>query len=73
MQKSVCMRFLGEAVSVGVPHKYEPRPFYYYGIIKEVTDKYLVLSYPGGVRQICLCDVIDLRLNKDNRRKEEEP
>ncbi len=65
MQKSVCMRFIGQEVSVGVPHKYEPRPFYFYGVAKEVTDDYLTLSYPGGVRQIPLSDIIEIRFSSE--------
>ncbi len=64
MQKNECIRFLEESVGVGVPHMHEPRPFYFYGIIKAVTDKYLTLSYAGGVKQILLDDIIEIRIAK---------
>lgn len=48
-------------VAVGIPSEGWSRPFYFYGKITELTDKFLVIRYTKGLKKINLNDIEDIQ------------
>lgn len=44
--------FLNKYVGVGIPHWEEDRLFYYYGTITRITDDYITIVIPNGIKEI---------------------
>jgi hypothetical protein len=57
--------FLYEFVSVGVPHStVQGQLFFYYGKLKEVTEKEIKLETKTGLRLISIENIIDIHLDR---------
>ncbi len=59
-------------VAIGVPHAVTAgKPFFYYGRITKLTDKYLILRFEKGIKQILLEDIVDIHLDEKPHEWEE--
>jgi len=73
MQKEECKRFLKQYIAVGIPHRSEDRPFFFYGKLVDVTDNYVLLERRmdiegiEGYKQILLDQIIDIHINEPRR------
>ena len=60
--ESECSEFIGKRVAVGVTDFVQGGIFYYYGILLEVTDKYVKIRMDVGYKQIFLKEIIEIKL-----------
>lgn len=73
MQKNECMKLLKNYVAVGIPHKSQDRPFFFYGKLVDVTDDFVLLERKmdvegiEGYKQIPLNQIIDIHINEPRR------
>lgn len=57
--------FLNKLVSIGVPHSIIDRElFFYYGRLKEVTEKEIKLETDHGLRLILIEEIKDIHLDR---------
>ncbi len=68
MKRNFFEPFINQKVAVGVHHYSEDRPFYYYGILIELGDTYLILQFgTTGIKQINFSDILDIHLDKNKK------
>ena len=70
MHKKEFKRFLGKHVAVGVPHRSEDRPFFFFGRLINVTDDAVLLERKfklykiEGLKQIPMDLIIDIHISE---------
>lgn len=58
----------GKPVAIGIPSDRWNRPFYFYGIITELEQNYLVIKHRNGLKKILLSEIEDIHFTDgDNR------
>ena len=50
----------GKHVAVGVPHKIEDRPYFFYGTLIDITHDSLILQLRAGIKEINLREIVDV-------------
>ena len=64
MKAEECREFLHTLVAIGVPHQTEARPFYYYGILLEVTEEYAKIRMENGYKAIPLDEILEIYMTQ---------
>ena len=67
MNAKEILPFINENVGVGIPHWEEDRLFYYYGTIIKVTETYIILHIPNGIKEIEINKIKQIFLIDKNR------
>jgi len=63
MKKKDVTEFVGKQVAIGVPHlQKEHTLFFYFGVLREASEKILVLKSKTGLKEIELGLVKDIHL-----------
>jgi hypothetical protein len=68
MKEEILQEFLNKDVIVGVPHPFEDRPFYFYGLLIDVNITSITLKTRGGYKQLDLEEIIEITPNKRSGR-----
>ena len=65
MQKQDIEHFFksGKSVAIGIPSDGWNRPFYFYGIITEIEDKFLVIRHRNGLKKILFSEIEDIHFS----------
>ena len=62
MEKAILKQYINTKVGVGVENFLDPaKLFFYFGILEQVTDSYIILETDTGHKQINLDDVLEIR------------
>jgi hypothetical protein len=64
MKEDECREFLHTLVAIGVPHQTEARPFYFYGLLLEVTEQYAKIRMENGYKVIPLDEILEIHETK---------
>jgi hypothetical protein len=65
MDKTLAIKFLNEYTAVGVDNIYDKtKLFYYFGLITDVNDTFLVIETKTNVKEVRLSEVREIRLDR---------
>ena len=62
MKKELLEEYYNKRVAVATENA-RGRYFWYYGVLSELTDEYLILKYKTGMKRIPLSDIANIHLD----------